>query len=143
MLSNACNWLRENGKSEESLNWLERGLRQWPDDLHLRWGWVLSLHHSGYPEKALRNLEKLIEENGDRPLLLRELGACLVSCKRIDEAIDAFKRLLAKEPENGKVLQQYLALLQKQGNSQEAWHILKDQKNLKSDTRLKLKRYCY
>ena len=116
MLSNACNWLRENGKSEESLNWLERGLRQWPDDLHLRWGWVLSLHHSGYPEKALRNLEKLIDENGDRPLLLRELCACLVSCKRIDEALDAFKKLLAKEPDDGKVLQQYLALLQKQGN---------------------------
>ena len=66
--------------------WLERGLRQWPDDLHLKYS---------------------------------------MSCKRIDEALDALKKLLAKEPDDGKVLQQYLALLQKQGRSRKHGTYLK------------------
>ena len=49
--------------------------------------------------------------------MLRELAACLVSCKRIDEALDAFKKLIVIEPDDGKLLQQYLALLQKMGTA--------------------------
>ena len=139
LISNACNWLREHGKSKESLVWLERGLNHWPDDLHLRWGWVLSLHHSGFPEKALRNLEELIKENGNRPLLLRELVACLVSCERIDEAINTLEMIRKREPNDQKILEQYLNLLQRRGRSKHAWQILKNQRNIDSVTMLRMR----
>ena len=78
LLSNACNWLREQGHASESLVWLQMGLKRWPQDLHLRWGLVLSLHNAGQPWQALRQLEALIQEQGERPLLLEELVACLL-----------------------------------------------------------------
>ena len=45
LISNACNWLREQNYVKESLSLLSTGLQRWPNDLRLRWGMVLSLHH--------------------------------------------------------------------------------------------------
>ncbi|QNI46831.1 O-linked beta-N-acetylglucosamine transferase [Synechococcus sp. A15-60] len=127
LLSNACNWLREQGLASESLVWLQKGLEQWPQDLHLRWGLVLSLHHADQPEQALRQLEALIHEQGERPLLLQELVACLLSCGRSKEALSALESLRQHKPDDTTLLLQHLTLLQRLQRSQDAWALLGEQ----------------
>ena len=124
LLNNACNWLREQGKATESIMWLQRGLQNWPEDIHLRWGLALSLHHAEKPQQALGHLEQLLQENGNRPLLLRELVACLLSCNRLDEALYHLEQLRGLEPIDEMLLQQQLTLLQRMGRREEAWNIL-------------------
>ena len=107
LLNNACNWLREQGKATESIMWLQRGLQNWPEDIHLRWGLARSLHHAEKPQQALGHLEQLLQENGNRPLLLRELVACLLSCNRLDEALYHLEQLRGLEPIDEMLLQQH------------------------------------
>ena len=99
LLSNACNWLRDKGEAKESLIWLYKGLQEWPQDLHLRWGQVLSLHKAERPQQALHYLDELIQEQGQRPLLLQERVACLLSCGRNDEALSTLKALRGQKPQ--------------------------------------------
>ena len=91
LISNTCNWLRETERQDESIKLLTNGLQQWPSNLHLRWGLVLSLHQSGETRQALKHLELLIMEQGKRPALLRELVACLLNCERWSEALKAIE----------------------------------------------------
>ena len=128
LLSNACNWLRDQGHTRESLVWLERGLKQWPKDLHLRWGLVLSLHQADQPRQALVHLDELILEQGNRPLLLEELVACLLSCGRSSEALSALEILRRQKPNDSKLLLQQLTLLQRLQRTDEAWVLLEKQR---------------
>ena len=82
LVSNACNFLREQNKNNEALILLQRALERWPKDIHLRWGLVLSMHYAGSEHRALTFLEELLEEEGERPLLLEEKIACLLGCNR-------------------------------------------------------------
>lgn len=127
LLSNACNWLRDQGHSEDSLPLLEQGLRRWPADLRLRWGLVLSLHHAERPRQALQQLEMLLHEQGERPLLLEELVACQLSCQQPAAALEALERLRKLKPEDPRLLQQQLTLLQRLGRRQDAWTLLRHQ----------------
>ena len=127
LLNNACNWLREAGRSSESLPWLTQGLQRWPKDLHLRWGLALSLHHSGQPRQALRHLEALLVEQGERPLLIRELVACFLSCEQWDDALATIKKLRRLQPNDAELLQQELNLLNRLGQHQKAWTLLQEQ----------------
>ena len=113
LLSNACNWLRDKGEAKESLIWLYKGLQEWPQDLHLRWGQVLSLHKAERPQQALHYLDELIQEQGQRPLLLQERVACLLSCGRNDEALSTLKALRGQKPNDATLLLQELTLLQR------------------------------
>lgn len=127
LLSNACNWLRDQGHSDESLPLLQQGLQRWPEDLHLRWGLVLSLHQTGQTQRALIHLEALLNEQGERPLLLEELVACHLSCGHWQDALEALKRLQRLKPNDPRLLQQELVLLQRLGRTAEAWRLLRQQ----------------
>ena len=139
LISNACNWLREEGHVKDSLTWLSVGLQRWPKDLHLRWGLALSLHHAGKPEQALRQLEKLMNEHGRRPLLMRETLACLLEVERWDEALSTVEAIRHSQPEDVNLLQQQIKLLQRLQRSEEAWEILREQTILEGFELLKLK----
>ena len=139
LLSNASNWLRENGKSPESLSLLERGLQAWPKDLHLKWGIVLSLHQAGRVEQSLRHLEQLIVEHGERPRLLHQLVACLLSCNRLTEALETIEKLQKQEADDETLLKQQLTLLQRVGRGKEAWKILRNQHVITGKELLKTK----
>ena len=139
LLSNACNWLRDQGHASESLVWLQKGLQQWPQDLHLRWGLVLSLHHADQTKQALKQLEALIQDQGERPVLLEELVACLLSCGRTAEALSALESLRRHKPDDTRLLLQQLTLLQRLQRSQEAWKLLEDQTILDNTALLRTK----
>ena len=139
LVSNACNWLRENGKSSESIPWLQKALQLWPNNLSIRWGIVLSLHHASCPTQALAYLEKLIHEEGERPLLMEELVACQIDCERPKEALQALKKLRLIKPNDKKFLMQELKLLQQSKKSNEAWNLLKTQTLIEGESLLETK----
>ena len=126
--------MRDKGEAKESLIWLYKGLQEWPQDLHLRWGQVLSLHKAERPQQALHYLDELIQEQGQRPLLLQERVACLLSCGRNDEALSTLKALRGQKPNDATLLLQELTLLQRLQKTQEAWGLLKDQKRILSES---------
>ena len=134
LISNACNWLREQNYVKESLSLLSTGLQRWPNDLRLRWGMVLSLHHGRKPEEALRKLEELIDEEGQRPLLMRKKIACLLSCERWDEALSVVKMRCSKVDDVGLFVQQ-IKLLQRLKRSQRAWELLRPADNFWTTSR--------
>ena len=74
---------------------------------------MLSLHHTDQAEQALRHLEALIKDQGERPLLLEELVACLISCGRTNEALSALEALRRRRPDDPTLLLQQLSLLQR------------------------------
>ena len=139
LLSNACNWLRDTGNYKESLAQLTKGLQRWPNDMHLQWGLILSLHHSGQPRQALRILETLIFEQGKRPLLIRELVACLLSCEQWHDALEALTTLQRLEPNDATLLIQELQLLNRLGQHKKAWSLLREQPLLKGAELLRAK----
>ena len=139
LISNASNWLRDQGYVHDSISWLSTGLQRWPEDMHLRWGMALSLHHAEEPEQAIRQLETLIDDHGQRPLLMKELLACLLKCEKWDEALRTVENMRSSQPDDAQLLQQQIKLLQRVQRTPEAWTLLRKQTLIKGVRLLQIK----
>ena len=138
LVSNACNWYRENGKNAETVNYLKQALSIWPEDIRIKWGMALSLHHAGKPIIAMQFLDNLIQQEGEKKLLLEELAACQISSERYDEAVNTTEKLERIDPNNTRYVKQRYLLMIRTGNFKTATKLLKSECRLNKDELAKI-----
>ncbi len=136
LLSNACNLFRDLGYAEQTLDYLNNGLAQWPADFGLRQGLALSLHHCHRYAEALQILAGLLEERPQQLSLLLEQGACLAKQGDRLEALQIFERAHALNPGDVQIQANRICLLSDLGRFDDAEQLLKQAAGHSEDPRL-------
>jgi len=109
----------ENKHLVEAEGWYRKALRADPLNgfAHLRF--ARFLQHKGVPKEALKHAERAVQLLPDSALCWRQLGSIHEQAGELDEALIAFQRSLAVQPDSD-TRQQLIDLLHKMGEHERA-----------------------
>lgn len=93
------------GDFDAAEGWLDEGLETYPENNSLRYALALLYEDLGRRQKAVRVLEKLVEDNPDNPAFLNAFGYLLTDqFDRHDEARGYIQRALAMNPDSAAII---------------------------------------
>jgi tetratricopeptide (TPR) repeat protein len=115
------NLLIDNGKESEALEAANAALKDFPENVQLRYARAMQLDSVGRSGDAEADLRTILETNPDNAVALNALGYIItVRSDRYDEGRTYIERALAEDPENPAILDSMGWVLFKQGNTEEA-----------------------
>jgi tetratricopeptide (TPR) repeat protein len=122
------------GRDEEALEWYARGLEAHPAEPLLLYQRALFFERNGRLDRAIEELERLVELEPESPLYLNALGYTLADrTDQYERARDLIEQALAGEPDNPAILDSMGWVLYKLGDLdgaleylERAWSLLRD-----------------
>lgn len=115
------NLLIDNGKASEALAAANAALKEFPENVQLRYARAMQLDAVGRSGDAEADLRTILETEPENAVALNALGYIItVRSDRYDEARAFIERALAGDPENPAILDSMGWVLFKQGNTEEA-----------------------
>lgn len=99
---------RERGEYEQGLEYLERALKYYPDNLYIRYSQAMMFEHKGEVGRAVEILEQILLDYPHESESYNGLGYVLADNNlRLDEAVVLIERALAMSPDSVHIQDSY------------------------------------
>ncbi len=116
----------DTGDPQHALQMLDQGMRQYPDNVDIRYAIASTYEDQGQVEAALRELKEVLRARPDDPAALNAYGYTLADHKReLTRARTLIERAYAAAPKNAAILDSLGWVLYRQGHDEDALPYLK------------------
>ncbi|MBB5322733.1 tetratricopeptide repeat protein [Marinobacter oulmenensis] len=119
------NLLLEQDMPEPALTTVNQALTRFPANVELRYARAMLLDSEGKTDRAIQDLEAILEQQPDNAVTLNALGYILTtSTDRLEEARGYIEEALRLDPDNPAILDSLGWVLFRQGDTEGALHYL-------------------